>query len=79
MNDEQLDKILKYLTPQREIKEEEIVLKRDERRKNDEKKRMKMAGIAGTVAAALALACIVPQTSFAEQLKDVSGVLGTAK
>lgn len=44
------------------------------------KKRMKMAGIAGTVAAALALACIVPQTSFAEQLKkDVSGVLGTAK
>lgn len=70
MNDEQLDKILKKaLTPQREIKEEEIVLKRDERRKNDEKKRMKMAGIAGTVAAALALACIVPQTSFAEQLK----------
>lgn len=34
MNDEQLDKILKKaLTPQREIKEEEIVLKRDERRK----------------------------------------------
>ncbi len=28
------------------------------------KKRVKMAGIAGTVAAALALACIVPQTSF---------------
>lgn len=72
MNDEQLDKILKKaLTPQREIKEEEIVLKRDERRKNDEKKRMKMAGIAGTVAAALALACIVPQTSFAEQLKKM--------
>lgn len=35
------------------------------------KKRMKMAGIAGTVAAALALACIVPQTSFAEQLKKM--------
>lgn len=71
MNDEQLDKILKKaLTPQREIKEEEIVLKK--RRKEEKmmrKKRMKMAGIAGTVAAALALACIVPQTSFAEQLK----------
>ena len=68
MNDEQLDKILKKaLTPQREIKEEEIVLKK--RRKEEKmmrKKRMKMAGIAGTVAAALALACIVPQTSFAE-------------
>ena len=57
MNDEQLDKILKKaLTPQREIKEEEIVLKK--RRKEEKmmrKKRMKMAGIAGTVAAALAL------------------------
>ena len=73
MNDEQLDKILKKaLTPQREIKEEEIVLKK--RRKEEKmmrKKRMKMAGIAGTVAAALALACIVPQTSFAEQLKKM--------
>lgn len=70
MNDEQLDKILKKaLTPQREIKEEEIVLKRDEGGKMMRKRRMKMAGIAGTVAAALALACIVPQTSFAEQLK----------
>lgn len=73
MNDEQLDKILKKaLTPQRGIKEEEIVLKK--RRKEEKmmrKKRMKMAGIAGTVAAALALACIVPQTSFAEQLKKM--------
>ena len=73
MNDEQLDKILKKaLTPQREIKEEEIVLKK--RRKEEKmirKKRMKMAGIVGTVAAALALACIVPQTSFAEQLKKM--------
>ena len=73
MNDEHLDKILKKaLTPQREIKEEEIVLKK--RRKEEKmmrKKRMKMAGIAGTVAAALALACIVPQTSFAEQLKKM--------
>ena len=34
-------------------------------------KGMKMAGFAGTVAAALALACIVPQTSFAEQLKKM--------
>ncbi len=33
MNDEQLDKILKKLTPQREIKEEEIVLKK--RRKEE--------------------------------------------
>lgn len=78
MNDEQLDKILKKaLTPQREIKEEEIVLKK--RRKEEKmmrKKRMKMAGIAGTVAAALALACIVPQTSFAEQLKRCFGYWG---
>lgn len=73
MNDEQLDKILKKaLTPQREIKEEEIVLKkRQKEEKMMRKKRMKMAGIAGTVAAALALACIVPQTSFAEQLKKM--------
>ena len=72
MNDEQLDKILKKaLTPQREIKEEEIVLKK--RRKEEKmmrKKRMKMAA-ARTVWAALALACIVPQTSFAEQLKKM--------
>ena len=34
MNDEQLDKILKKaLTPQREIKEEKLYSKRDERRK----------------------------------------------
>ncbi len=38
MNDEQLDKILKRPTPQREIKEEEIVLKkRRKEEKNDEK------------------------------------------
>ncbi len=53
--------------------------KRDERRKNDEKKRMKMAGIAGTVAAALALACIVPQTSFAEQLKKMFQGIGDSE
>lgn len=70
MNDEQLDKILKRpLHRSGRSKRRKLYSKRDERRKNDEKKRMKMAGIAGTVAAALALACIVPQTSFAEQLK----------
>lgn len=72
MNDEQLDKILKRpLHRSGRSKRRKLYSKRDERRKNDEKKRMKMAGIAGTVAAALALACIVPQTSFAEQLKKM--------
>ena len=72
MNDEQLDKILKKaLHRSGRSKRRKLYSKRDERRKNDEKKRMKMAGIAGTVAAALALACIVPQTSFAEQLKKM--------
>lgn len=73
MNDEQLDEILRNaLTPQREIKEEEILLKKRRREEKTMKNRkIKMAGIAGTVAAALALACILPQTSFAEQIKKM--------
>lgn len=81
MNDEQLDKILKKaLTPQREIKEEEIVLKRDERRKNDEKKTNEngrycryRGGCTGT--------CLHCSTDIfcGAAKKDVSGVLGTAK
>lgn len=78
MNDEQLDEILRNaLTPQREIKEEEILLKKRRREEKTMKNRkIKMAGIAGTVAAALALACILPQTSFAEQIKRCFRAIG---
>ena len=65
MNDEQLDKILKKaLTPQREIKEEEIVLKKYCRYRG---------GCTGTC-----LHCSTDIFCGAAK-KDVSGVLGTAK
>ncbi len=73
MNDRELDDILKKaLTPQNEIREEEILVQNKKREgKTMRRKRAKKFWVSGVAVAMLAVICILPQTSFAEQIKDM--------
>ena len=78
MNDEQLDEILRNaLHRKREIKEEEILTEETQKEEKTMKNRkIKMAGIAGTVAAALALAAFFHRPRLPSRSKRCFRAIG---